>query len=318
MNELKKAKITTLKLLDDIKTTLRRSTGNEMKLLKFHVLRHLIDDIDRFGCPQNFDGGPCEANFKPQKHMAQLTQRRHHTFKYQMGNRLSEHYCFTRAINETGCQYMNMTVNSSTQSGRKIGGSKFTIQKSVTDIIMYSVHWLSVKMENHYPQHVLKYIYEKLYDEVYYPHVTCFTEHKRQDFIFHGVCQYRSDHEWYDWAVINWEGGKLYLGKIYCFVDMTESKYVKSVIVNGNEICQGQVYAVISSLSEKQLRNYKHSKLFSRGIIKHDDEQNEVIYLVSVDAIANTAFVIPNIGSTENEVLVMLPRKCWSSMYIFE
>ena len=45
-----------------------------MKLLKFHVLRHLIDDIERFGCPQNYNGGPCEANFKPQKHMAKLTQ----------------------------------------------------------------------------------------------------------------------------------------------------------------------------------------------------------------------------------------------------
>jgi hypothetical protein len=64
------------------------------------------------------------------------------------------------------------------------------------------------------------------------------------------------------------------------------------------------------------MKNYKHSKLFWRGIMNVDDEQKEVIYLVSVDVIADTAFVIENIGSQNNEVLVVLPRKYWSSMFI--
>ena len=228
--------------------------------------------------------------------MVKLTQRRHDSFSYQMGNRLSEHYTFNRAIHETGFQYSNITENPSTPSGRKIGGSKFTIQKSVTDFKFYSVHWLCVVKNKHYPQHVLEYIYENLYDELHFPQVHCFTEHKRGDIIFHGVCQYRSDQEWYDWAVINWEHNRQFLGKIYCFVDMTKSTYEKPVLVNGNLIGK-EVYAVISSLSEKKLKHYTHSKLFWHGIMNVDDEQKEVIYLVSVDVIANTSLVTENIGS---------------------
>ena len=151
----------------------------------------------------------------------------------------------------------------------------------------------------------------------HYPNVNCFTEHKRNGVIFHGDCQYRSLHEWYDWAWIKWNIGK-HIGKIYCFVDMEQSTYESPVVVNGNSIDKGQVYAVISSLSEKPLENFKHSIIFSVGKTHVDDANQEYIYIVSVESISETAFVIPNNGNTENEFMVMTPRKYWSSWFIKE
>ena len=152
---------------------------------------------------------------------------------------------------------------------------------------------------------------------MHYPIVNCFTEHKREGVIFHGDCQYRSTHEWYDWAWINWDKIGSYIGKIYCFVDMEQSTYDSPIVVNGNSIRKGHVYAVISSLSETRLRNFDYSTIFSRGKIYVNDSNNEHIYLVSVDSIAETAFVIPNNGNEEKDFLVMTPRKFWSDWFIY-
>lgn len=311
-NELSIARDTTFHLLNEIKDTLQRQSGNEMKLLKFHVLRHLIDDIERFGCAQNFNGGPCEENFKPHKHMAQLTQRRQNTFIQQIGHRLAESYCFKRAISEFGnSQYINLQKNTSKDS-REIGGSRFIIQKSETDH-RYTAKWSSVEKKVEYPQDVLKFVYDHLYHSNNYPQVMCFTEHKRDGVIFHGDCEYRSGHEWYDWVVINWEGHSPTIGKIFCFVDMNTYISKDPVIVNGNEIHQGQVYAAISSLSSSALKNYPGSVLFCQGLMYLNNENDVVYYLVSVDTIVDTAFVVNNVGGPSHEFMVMHPRRNWSS-----
>ena len=252
-----------------MKDTLQHQTGNAMKLLKHHVLRHLIDDIERFGCPQNFNGGPCEANFKPHKHMAQLTQRRQNTFIEQIGHRLSESYCLNRAMKEcTDSSNYMYTSSTALELDREIGGSRFIIKKQSDGgeaDSRYFVQWLGVDKKGQYPQNVLKFIYENLHHETDYPKVMCFTQHKREGVIFHGDCQYRSGPEWYDWVVINWEGNNPTIGQIYCFVDMKSScTNSHPVIVNGNNIQKGECYAVISSLSSGTLQNIPGSSLFVR------------------------------------------------------
>ena len=145
--------------------------------------------------------------------MAQLIQQRQNTFIQQIGHLLAESYCFKRAISEFGnSQYINVEDNTSTDN-REIGGSRFMIQKSETDN-RYSEKWLtSVEKKVGYPQDVLKFVYDHLYHATNYPQVMCFTEHKRDGVIFHGDCEYRSGHEWYDWVVINWEGHSPTIGK---------------------------------------------------------------------------------------------------------
>ena len=301
-------------LLKQMKNTLQRQSGNEMKLLKYHVLRHLVDDIDRFGSPQNYNGGPCEANFKPQKQMAKLTQRHQNTFIEQMGHRLSESFCLNRAMNEFihSSQYIN-TSNTTSSFNREVGGSRFIIEKCDGEDSRYIAKWSGVGKKDHYPPNLLEFIYEQRFHATEYPLVRCFTEHKREGLIFHGDCEFRSNHEWYDWVVINWEGHKPTIGKIYCFVDMTACTYSHPVIVNGNEIQPGQLYAVISSLSSGSLNNYPGSVLFCQGMMCVDKCNNGVFYLVTVDSIAGTEFVIQNFGSYCHEFMVMQPRQTWSS-----
>ena len=50
--------------------------------------------------------------------------------------------------------------------------------------------------------------------------------------------------------------------------------------------------------------------------LNHEDEG--VYYLVSVDTIVDTAFVVKNFGGHSNEYMVMRPRKKWSSGFFPE
>ena len=39
----------------------------KLKLLKFHAIMHMTEDIYNFGVPSNYDTGPMEAGHKPVK-----------------------------------------------------------------------------------------------------------------------------------------------------------------------------------------------------------------------------------------------------------
>ena len=49
--------------MKEYRSTCRCRVRNNMKLVNFHMLLHIIDDIRGSGSPQNTNGGPCESNF---------------------------------------------------------------------------------------------------------------------------------------------------------------------------------------------------------------------------------------------------------------
>lgn len=154
--------------------------------------------------------------------MAKLTQKRQLIFNFQMDTHLCEGCCFQREMNE-----FSLGKNTPVKDVRKQHGRQLIIMKDETNSIIYHVKWLSdVPKVIKYPQNVLKFIYDSIYDETHYSKVMCVTEYKCEGNIFHGDFHYRNTHEWYDWAVIKWEGYSHLLGKIYCFVDMMNCMYI--------------------------------------------------------------------------------------------
>ena len=236
-----------------------------MKLLKLHLLLHLVDDIERFGSPQNFNGGPCEANFKPQKNMAQLTQRRHQNFNYQMGVRLSEYFAFNRAMNECNVNCNTSLDPTGVDMDRPMGGSRFIIQSEMTGSVSTCVvQWQSLVKADDYFQELLQYVYCEMSIRYNCTEVSCFTQHKRGGITFRGDCAFRNAGSWYDWALFNWEGEGQVLGQIYFFVDMKAIQPSQSNKDDSwNHESLGDVCAVISSLTSSNLRPFPGSTLFS-------------------------------------------------------
>ena len=77
-----------------------RTEGMGLKIMKYHAISHLCDDIIDFGVPMNVDTGADEAGHKPSKVASKLTQRVKQTFEEQVGKRLVEKECLDLASHE--------------------------------------------------------------------------------------------------------------------------------------------------------------------------------------------------------------------------
>ena len=85
-------------VLDRFKRTINRTHGNALKIIKFHLPLHLVEDILQFGAPENSNTGPSESNHKTKcKHPARNTQRRADTFDLQSSRGMCDGMVICRA-----------------------------------------------------------------------------------------------------------------------------------------------------------------------------------------------------------------------------
>ena len=77
-----------------------RIEGMGLKLMKFHAITHLSNDILLYGVPKEVDTAPNESHHKPSKQAAKNTQRNDSTFLYQVAKRLTEMLVIAYAIAE--------------------------------------------------------------------------------------------------------------------------------------------------------------------------------------------------------------------------
>jgi hypothetical protein len=83
-----------------LKNVAERTKGMKMKLMKFHAITHMVQDMLLYGVPYEFDTGSNESHHKPSKHAAKLTQRKEETFNMQTATRLTEFLCIELAMEE--------------------------------------------------------------------------------------------------------------------------------------------------------------------------------------------------------------------------
>ena len=87
-------------LMHLIKRVSRRTAGMGLRIMKFHSIMHVSDDILNFGVPMEFDTGSNESGHKVTKTAARLTQRKEETFDQQTEERLSEMHLLELAQRE--------------------------------------------------------------------------------------------------------------------------------------------------------------------------------------------------------------------------
>ena len=71
--DIRQAKRIMPKFMELIKRTFDRTDGQGMKIIKFHDLIHIMDDILRFGSHQNYNSGPSEHTHKIHKDLTHQT-----------------------------------------------------------------------------------------------------------------------------------------------------------------------------------------------------------------------------------------------------
>ena len=78
----------------------RRSKGMGLKIMKFHAIIHLVEEILLYGVPSEFDTGSNESHHKTTKVAAKLTQRKEVTFDLQTAKRMTEFMAIELAMLE--------------------------------------------------------------------------------------------------------------------------------------------------------------------------------------------------------------------------
>ena len=85
-----------------MKTVAKRSKGMGLKIMKYHAIVHMVEDILLFGVPGEVDTGSNESHHKPTKQAAGLTQQREDTFDHQTAKRLDEFLVLELIMEEIG------------------------------------------------------------------------------------------------------------------------------------------------------------------------------------------------------------------------
>ena len=84
--------------MENYKATVNRTTGNGLKIPKFHQLKHMPRYILKFGSPQNFSTSRCESHhIVMSKQPAKYAQKRDSCFESQVGSRIVDNIVLLQA-----------------------------------------------------------------------------------------------------------------------------------------------------------------------------------------------------------------------------
>ena len=324
-----------------LKKICKRTKGMGLKIMKFHGILHLIEDIIAYGVPTNVDTGSVESHHKKTKVAAKMTQRNITVFEEQTARRLVEFQLIELGMAElngrvlweyfTLDQERGPTTPAVAEESNKVETTGTAI-RSFLDAEDGEVTWnfrrstAPARWETTIVD-FLGGLQQHVKQKCGIDDMNVRTEHKRGGQIFRGHPNYRQTGQWNDWAVFNWgpKHGKL-PGEIWCFVDFTEAPAGFKTRYAGCALESG-VYAVMESArmcpnvdaSGDQIND---SDLF-KPIIKELPEQgnntaieHRTFYLANVEAIVSTACVIPDIGSTNQcRYFQVAPRNSWAKLF---
>ena len=279
----------------------RRRKGMGLKIVKFHGIVHMADDIRMYGVPMGLDTGANESHHKITKVAAKLTNRNHATFEKFTAQRLFEFHLLDLAKQEMegrplweyldGYGYYDSDSDDEGSNDEDPmppledhEGGAAPAKKPVYGIsgtrIKVSVEPETGEGQFEFPGskmakanvkweksiiHFLLGLQTKCYGKLPGDFIDIGTEHIRGvGNIFRAHPNYRGKGAWNDWALFDWadDGGEL-PGEIWCFIDLRE--LMEPIMVEGldgeYEVGAG-VYAVIESSSYQP----RELQVFSSGL----------------------------------------------------
>ena len=334
--QLEKTHLTRLKkkhqfLLFLLKKVGARKKGMGFKVMKFHAVLHLAQDVEMFGVPMVVDTGSNESHHKTTKIAAKLTQKDVKTFEQQTSNRLDDFHVLEFALAELEgrplweyCDgYKNKIRVKSEKEFTITGGMKFyvTEDEKTNKIGFHVMTRMKGKKDLQQDDDLLLYVNElrkKLSD--WFEFIPVCAEHNRSGQIFRSHPNYRGKGAWRDWVMVKWTSGDC-PAKIWGFIDLSELPTGVTLRIDKDTLVRSGVWAVIESCNYKEPPKMKTgqsppraSEIFKPivldAVFPKDGPVKRKFYLVDVETFKDPLVVIPNVG-TKYEFLMMTPKDQW-------
>jgi hypothetical protein len=324
-------------LLTLYKKVVWREEGMGLKIIKFHVWLHLIDDILDFGVPLNWDSSPTEHNHQKTKLASKRTQKCKRTFDLQTARSVwSDH------VMETAACHIQQSKEQEDNSEEEVEHEEEDAaeDEGIPMIFNTGSRFQVMRDENGEPncvaakgsrmknpegivqdQQLLDYLCEELIDNIpEWSQLTIFTEHKRNGQIFRSHPEYKESGVWKDWVSVEFGVGRKHQEvacHIQAFVDLRELPAAPPLMIAGtNKIPPGS-YAVVE-YSEQDDREIA-SELWlpiKKEVASLKPELKRKYHLVDVEAFAAPLVVVPDIGGAPNAYFQLKePRNGWAKLY---
>ena len=311
-----------------------RTEGMGLKIMKFHGIVHMADDILNFGVPMLFDTGSDESGHKLSKKEAKRTQKNKVRFDHQVATRLEEAHCLDIAGREiaTGiAPWMYYTRSTApfpppeddTDDRNTVGGSNFTLhkkkngQEGVEYVCLSQIKGAQKMIIEEDFVDFIKQLYDEVGKYIVEPNVRSQYKDGRGN-IFRGTNLY-SGGVWRDWVIIDWGGSDGVLpAKIWGFVDLKHLPRNNDLEFGGLKRLKPSIYAIVENAKFPKIAGWK-SEIFVPVEKEYKRQAGNrpklVFYLADVADFHSTAVVIPNVGGKINHYLMVKPRSDWKTMF---
>ena len=328
----------------------QREEGVGYKILKFHTLLHIVDNVILYGVPLECDTSANESHHKPTKQAAKLTQRSHCTFNLQTATRLIEFETvdFARCEMDGGrvpWKYFRGAkeeihgqdlTNSEVTSGDDGSDIQHVVTETKDAMIRVSLNDESNEVEfemvtrskfkgktvmNTQLSEFLWDLQELLRDDLPRDFLEIYTRIVRAGTSFRGHPNYRGKGPWRDWAWFDYGRDGTYPCHMHCFVVVPPLIGGRRLKFGGINLKEG-VFAVVESCvlldddHDLQLITpmEKEVKLDEKGDIALDEDGNvleRVFYLADTDAITSPCCAVPDIEGPQNRYFLVTSREEW-------
>jgi hypothetical protein len=322
-----------------VRKVARRQKGMGLKLMKFHAILHICQDIIEYGVPLEFDTSANERHHKTAKKAARRTQRAADTFNFQTATRLVEYELVDLAMEEinTGrvpwdygnvCHDESDNEEESTGHSNDIQTGEAGIRVHLDDNNEYQFELLSrTKFDrkitwNSDVVNFLGEMQDRIRPYLGTKYMPIWTGHKRKGQIFRGHPNFRGKGAWRDWVWVNWGPGWGRLPcHIWCFVVLTGMPLGQQAIEFGGIALKDGVYAVVetTNLEDKSASVRSDLMMPVRKEVEFDDNGNakgREFYLADTEAFDEPCCVVPDIGGPQNRYFVVKPRNQWADEFV--
>ena len=325
----------------------QRNAGMGLKLLKFHTILHIWEDIIQFGVPLEFDTAANESHHKPAKQASKMTQKAHDTFNFQTATRLCEFDIIDLAMEEIDrgrCvwhyydtfppEVMAKQSNSSDSGSQNstpipdniTGDTRIEVFRDEGGGCGFKMHTRAkTASKTQWSTELLDFLLglQDIIQTNGRPEpLAIFTKHRRSQQIFRGHPNFRGKGPWRDWVWVDWGAGWGRLpSHIWCFVVINSMPGKKSIQYGGITLKKG-TYAVVET-SELEENEEELGKSDLMVPIRKDIDLNEDgsvarrrFYLADTEAFSHPCCTVPDIGGSPNRYFVVKPRNQWAKEFV--
>ena len=314
-----------------IKKVGRRTQGMGLKIIKFHAIIHLADDILNFGVPMEVDTGSNESAHKIEKTAARLTQKRKEQFDVQTSKRLEEVFLLDLAMEEIKGKCVWNYYQDKPQLSNQVeeikppfhAGQQFYVDfcEEKDKNIAYLCTRKRGNQEMKLEQDLVDFIAQlQIKVGQYCAKLYVSSNHHRMGHTFRASAHFR-EKVWRDWVMVDWGDEGVLPCHILGFVDLLCLPATTNISHGQMDPVTKGLYAIVEcSVYDDVDFDEEASEIFvpitkEIGGLTGNFVSHRIFYLVDVESFVKPCAVIPNMGGPPNSYFRIRSREKWHKLF---